>query len=300
MKNPKQKTEITKQHTKLCGDLLFRFGSHVRIASLAKHSYNFVCRLMSPLVHLYPSSNRFTSFKTRRDRVIAFLKSEGVSTQLPGANHAGVFFLNNCLCSTHEKFRRETGSTISFPLFCRFRPNCVKLIHEIPSRMSVCQECENVRLKADALMAARVVGCPSSVIDGLRRIWCASESGDSLPWLKCAQMSCPNCNTGRLKLEKDLLNNAKSNPVAARSVVYYEWKDAFRVQRSQETTSLQQLLTMFLDSVVALSMHVFIATWQWIEFQDLKKHLRPGTLVTVRDFAQNYLNMFQDEPSGAH
>ncbi len=113
-------------------------------------------------------------------------------------------------------------------------------------------------------------------------------------------MSCPNCNTGRLKLEKDLLNNAKSNPVAARSVVYYEWKDAFRVQRSQETTSLQQLLTMFLDSVVALSMHVFIATWQWIEFQDLKKHLRPGTLVTVRDFAQNYLNMFQDEPSGAH
>ncbi len=144
MKNPKQKTEIAKQHTKLCGDLLFRFGSHVRIASLAKHSYNFICHLMSPLVHLYPSSNRFTSFKMRRDRVVAFLKSEGVSTQLPGANHAGVFFLNNCLHSTHEKFHRETGSTISFPLFCHFRPNCVKLIQEIPSRMSVCQECENV------------------------------------------------------------------------------------------------------------------------------------------------------------
>ncbi len=157
-------------------------------------------------------------------------------------------------------------------------------------------------------MAAGVVGCPSSVVDGLRRIWCASESGDSLPRLKCAQMTCPNCKTGRLKLEKDLLNNAKSNPVTAHSVVYYEWKnvpcpdneDAFRVQRSQETMSLRRLLTMFLDSVVALSMHVFVVTWQWIQFQDLKKHLRPGTLVTVRDFAQNYLNTFQDEPSGAH
>ncbi len=104
------------------------------------------------------------------------------------------------------------------------------------------------------------------------------------------------------------MNNAKSNPVAACSVVYYEWKnvpcpdneDAFRVQWSQETMSLRWLLTMFLDSVVALSMHVFIATWQWIQFRDLKKHLRPGTLVTVCDFVQNYLNTFQDEPSGAH
>ncbi len=144
MKTPKQKTEIAKQHTKLCGDLLFRFGSCVRIALLAKHSYNFVCRLMSPLVHLYPLSNQFTSFKMRRDCVVAFLKSEGVSTQLPGTNHAGIFFFNNCLRSTHKKFCRETGSMISFPSFCHFRPNCIKLIDKIPSCMSVCQECENV------------------------------------------------------------------------------------------------------------------------------------------------------------
>ncbi len=76
---------------------------------------------------------------------MSFLQANGVSTQLPGVKHAGIYYLNNSLCATHEKFHRETGSKIGFSLFCRFRQkSVVKLIHEIPARMSVCQECENV------------------------------------------------------------------------------------------------------------------------------------------------------------
>ncbi len=66
------------------------------------------------------------------------------------------------------------------------------------------------------------------------------------------------------------------------------------------TTTLGNLVRSYLDAVIALSMHIFIASWQWGQYRQTKQTMHPGTLVTVCDFAMNYLNIFQDEPSEAH
>ncbi len=143
--NSNEKTKFATEHAKLCRQLFSRFHSCVKIAKVASYPYNVICCLMSPLVHLYTSSVWFKSFKTRQEQVMSFLQADSVSTQLPGAKHAGIYYLNNSLRATHEKFRRETGSKIGLSSFCHFRQkSVVKLIHEIPARMSVCQECENV------------------------------------------------------------------------------------------------------------------------------------------------------------
>ncbi len=73
-----------------------------------------------------------------------------------------------------------------------------------------------------------------------------------------------------------------------------------RQVRQSNTTTLGNLVRSYLDAVVALSMHIFIASWQWGQYRQTKQTMRPGTLVTVRDFAMNYLNIFQDKPSEAH
>ncbi len=73
-----------------------------------------------------------------------------------------------------------------------------------------------------------------------------------------------------------------------------------RQVRQSNTTTLGNLVRSYLDAVIALSMHIFIASWQWGQYRQTKQTMRPGTLVTVRDFAMNYLNIFQDKPSEAH
>ncbi len=67
-----------------------------------------------------------------------------------------------------------------------------------------------------------------------------------------------------------------------------------------ESVSLKCLIDMYLDAVIAQSLHVFIAGWQWGQYKQIKQNLQPGKLVTVHDFAMNYLNTFQDEPTEAH
>ncbi len=285
--NSNEKMKFATEHAKLCSELLSHFHSRVKIAKVASYPYNVICCLMSPLVHLYTSSIQFKSFKTRQEQVMSFLQADSVSTQLPGAKHTGIYYLNNSLCATHKKFHRETGSKIGFSLFCRFRQkSVVKLIHEIPARMSVCQECENVRLKANSLKAAGVIGCPSNVVEGLRKVWCLGEEA-TLPPLKCAKMNCLSCKCKHLMLEKDLFKNAMTNEVSARAVVYHEWtnvphvdnKDAFHVQQVQKTLSLRHFISLFLDLIVSLSTHMFIATWQWMQYRDIKKIFSWGLLL---------------------
>ncbi len=82
---------------------------------------------------------------------------------------------------------------------------------------------------------------------------------------------------------------------------YHPMTDIVKCQVHQSnTTSLGNLVWYFLDPVIALSMHIFVASWQWGQYRQMEQTMHPGILVTVCDFTMNYLNIFQDEPSEAH
>ena len=46
--------------------------------------------------------------------------------------------------------------------------------------------------------------------------------------------------------------------------------------------------------------HVFAANWNYTMFQYIRDNLKPGYLLQVLDFGQNYMNIFQDEPQSIH
>ena len=49
-----------------------------------------------------------------------------------------------------------------------------------------------------------------------------------------------------------------------------------------------------------MSQHIFSANWNYAMFQYVRDNLKPGYLLQVLDFGQNYLNIFQDEPQSKH
>ena len=49
-----------------------------------------------------------------------------------------------------------------------------------------------------------------------------------------------------------------------------------------------------------MSFHVFSSNWNYSHFLHIKEHLKPGQLLQVLDFGQNYVNVYQDQPQGVH
>ncbi len=148
--------QVTTRHTQVSRDLLKQAGSRRRIRRLVKPAYSYkkICQLLSPLRVTYHSLDRYRTTQMRREAVVAFLSS--ISIQLPEAKTAGCSFLTCSMKAAHSKFLSSSNSKLSFSTFCKFRPESVQLVDEIPNRMSVCPSCENVRLKALALSAIGV------------------------------------------------------------------------------------------------------------------------------------------------
>ena len=49
-----------------------------------------------------------------------------------------------------------------------------------------------------------------------------------------------------------------------------------------------------------MSQHVFATNSNYAMFQYIRDNLKPGYLLQVLDFGQNYVNVFQDEPQSKH
>lgn len=64
--------------------------------------------------------------------------------------------------------------------------------------------------------------------------------------------------------------------------------------------SVTDLLTELADEVVPLAGHLGVAMWQYHQFRQLRTNLLPNHLLTLMDFAENYLCEFQKEVQAAH
>ena len=63
--------------------------------------------------------------------------------------------------------------------------------------------------------------------------------------------------------------------------------------------SRAQLLTIFIQSLSQMSIHLFHFRWQAMQFEECKKQLQVGDVLFIMDFATNYSHHRQDEIHGA-
>ena len=60
------------------------------------------------------------------------------------------------------------------------------------------------------------------------------------------------------------------------------------------------LIEQYLADLKEMSYHLFSCHWNYNQFIYCKENLKPGQLLQVLDFGQNYMNIYQDEPQGVH
>ena len=79
-----------------------------------------------------------------------------------------------------------------------------------------------------------------------------------------------------------------------------------KVKKSGDLINLQKkrcywnFLIFFIQDIQELSLHLFNWKWHDQQFDYIKEHLQPSILLQVLDFAQNYMNKYQDEPKECH
>ena len=306
------------EHKLMVKKLLKTYGS-MRKASLATGvPYKTLHRLCQPLV-----SRKKESKQVWKD-ITSFYTSNVVSHELPAVKYKGRWFLNLTLEECYSLYRdgcvREGKKHVSFSTFCKLRPKSVFKVDQTPDRQCICETCEHFRLAKKQLIKVGVQGVPSHMTDCIKKSLCEIDSDDSFVdrndsfhqinpeygKIECITRNCSKCGATKLQLHILQQNpNIDSNP----NIIQWNrwiWVEKFPGAKAKklimktEQGTRKQLLDIFLSDLQSLSQHVFGANWNYAMFQYIRDNLKPGYLLQVLDFGQNYLNIFQDEPQSKH
>ena len=306
------------EHNVLVKKLLKSYGS-MRKASLATGvPYKTFHRLCQP-----PVSRKKESKQVWTD-IKSFYTSNLVSHELPAVKCKGRRFLNLTLDECYSLYRdgcvREGKKNVSFSTFCRLKPKEVYKVDQTPDRQCICEQCENFRLVKNQLIKLGVKGVPPHITDCIKKSLCKIDSDDRFDdrndslhqmnrdygKIECITRNCSRCGSSSVQLEILQANpDIDSNP---NLIQWNRWiwikkfpsaKNKTLILRTHQGTR-KQLLDIFLSDLDSMSQHVFGANWNYAMFQYIRDNLKPGYLLQVLDFGQNYMNVFQDEPQSKH
>ena len=62
----------------------------------------------------------------------------------------------------------------------------------------------------------------------------------------------------------------------------------------------KDLINWYLKDLKGMSYHLFSCHRNYSQFVYCRDNLKPGQLLQVLDFGQNYMNIYQDQPQGIH
>ena len=313
-----KKSNRMKEHADLVKQLIKEFGS-IRKASLQLGvPYKTLHRLcQAPVVWKKETKQVWTDIKN-------FYTSNVISHELPSARSKGRHFLSitleECFLVYKEGCSREGRRNVSFNTFCCLRPKSVFTVGQTLDRQCICEQCENFRLVKNQLIKLGVKAVPAHTTDCVKLSLCQIDSFNSendridsfhlinpdYGKVQCITRNCQNCG-----IEKIQLKVLQGNPNLQQDENMIQWNRWVWVEKFPGSTAkkmilrteqgtCKDLLDVFLDDLKSLSHHLFSANWNYAQFQYIRDNLKPGYLLSVLDFGQNYMNVFQDEPQSIH
>ena len=313
-----KKSNRMKEHADLVKQLIKEFGS-IRKASLQLGvPYKTLHRLcQAPVVQKKETKQVWTDIKN-------FYTSNVVSHELPSARSKGRHFLSitleECFLVYKKGCSRESRRNVSFSTFCRLRPKSVFTVGQTPKRQCICEQCENFRLVKNQLIKLGVKAVPAHMTDCVKLSLCQINSFNSennridsfhlinpnYQKVQCITRNCQNCGIEKIQLK---VLQANQNLQQDENMIQWNrwvWVEKFpgstakkMILRTEQGTH-KDLLDVFLDDLKSLSHHLFSANWNYAQFQYIRDNLKPRYLLSVLDFGQNYMNVFQDEPQSIH
>ena len=208
---------------------------------------------------------------------------------------------------------------------------------KIPFKDTQCADCVNSSLLVDALIVTKIRGTKRQNTDNVLNSLCPlgekheSPSGQKdhgisrrLEWDEkntgesevitdhnhdCICRHCKKC--GPINMLQESIIKQNSDVDWSKQVMWHQWQYILLENGENDTKKKQviykiryrgplaRLLIKFIESVNAMSTHLFHFRWQAMQFDECKKQLQEGDVMLIMIFSTNYSHHKQGEIHGA-
>ena len=299
------KSKNRKEFASLRVKLLRKYRLMKTVSEKAQVHYQKVKRLFSP-----PHSKvtlRKQRSNERKKQISNFFVESKASVQLPDMKFAKKRFLISSLKETYTEYlddSLEKGEVpFAFSTFCKLKPQHVKTYGKTPSRMCLCQLCENCSMYMKGMRGNNVQSTPRNLADAVSHTQCPVADDQQYAKLSCIRGECDHCGVGLLS---DILFDSNPDIALDKTMIWHQWNLVMKANGKntpsfvEVTGTFENMVYNFCQNVELLGLHLFTATWQNRMARAFRNNLRKGTLFQILDFGQNYLNRFQDEIQSQH
>ena len=233
---------------------------------------------------------------------------DDISFPMPEAKFIGKRFMRGSMKKCHKMYNelKTTTRKIGLSTYYKYKPKTVKLQGKIPFRQSCCERCENFTnlMKEGNRYMSGIVCDLSSIVDASL---CPYEG--HFPNKSCVLRICDKCGVDNFRDHVIESNPQKIKDTRKRFLVK-QWINKTKIlpNGNRQTylhwtflrLSYAELLEKMCEQLEAMSVHTFMASWNYNQYKKAKQNLKPGVIIMVHDFAQNYLSIHQNEPQGLH
>ena len=223
--------------------------------------------------------------------------------------------MEKTLVEAHQIFLQENpGVKLSFSKFAKMRPAETKTTAHNRMQFCLCEYCVRLDMRLASLnkflsnkdmrhLHLKNRNFANSIT------LCQKEYGVGFH-INCIERKCADCGTSNIKKHLEEVIKEFGQEELSWSVwtntrsFYRNSSGQLRTTRKWKPISKAGTLTKLIEEVEEdlqmYSLHIFNAEWQQQKYSVLKANLPPNWILTVSDFALNYVCVQQDEPQGAH
>ena len=185
---------------------------------------------------------------------------------------------------------------IGFSKFASLRPkHCILAGASGTHSVCVCTYHQNVKLMLHGARLSEMVGSDSSLFKSYDH--CIARVICNPPQPKCYLNECRQC-PGVATIKASLLNLLDENTID--NITYQQWVNVDRSTLETICQTADDFVESFVEKLKILIPHSFIAKQQAYFFSKCKSSLKPGELLVVADFSENYSFVIQDAAQAFH
>lgn len=295
------------EHQRLVAQVRLDYGSFDRIGNLIG--------VATKTVHFWLSRPRDRKHKRailaakRKAEAGAWWKQDTISTPLGSFKHGQKRYSTDSAKKLYSMYQKDPHfhkhGKMSLTTLRRYRPKDVKPVTKTPLIQCLCSKCLNFRYALKGLKSAGCTMIPDNEYEALEQSVCSDRTkmhGNEFefPNLACIQGRCSKCGIKKAINRIKSLNRDKlhENP----TVTWDRWVKRKRAPVRLTAEGPLSELMIVTESLWSDDMcsHLFSKDWHRQQFATLKRNLKPGLVLQVLDFSQNFSNITQHEAQYAY
>ena len=251
-----------------------------------------------------------------QESIKAFYLSPEISRQVPNMKDVKddkqKHVMTMTLAEAFDDYKKANpGMKVGLTSFKNLKPANVQQVSETSHRTCLCQTCQNVVLKIEALKkfanGTKDVNLKSKIQPWTKKMvgsLTVCDTEGEFPNPECLDRTCKNCPRGlseQLQEALDEEGDINMNWYCWQPVmVEYDGKAKRVTSCVQQATTLKDFITEFQKDLEKFPAHYFRATWQHRQLDLCIKNMTQTDVTVLMDYSENYRIRFQNEAQSAY